>query len=993
LLIRKFPGNFLKESRRFIAVALAALMMVMPVFAGITISRSTGIVMTGADGVVFNDASGIVMTGADGFLTNGTNGIVMTGADGIVMTGADAFYEPNSVRMTSADGIVMTGADGIVMTGADGIVMTGADGTTYRANSVTITQANGIVMTGADGIVMTGADGVKQNGADGIVMTGADGIVMTGADGIVMTGADSIRAIGADGTIYSITPNGVTFSGVTGIVMTGADGINVTGATGIVMTGADGIVMTGADATRSGLQSVDPELAVQLTRLTDDSNVNAVIVYHQLPIDADIADLQTIGVQGGTRYRALPMITVTATRRQLVAISRLSSVRSIYGTRTLDSTLEPEVRAETGVNRVRTDRDLTIQNSGLPVSGRGITVALVDTGVDGTHGDLSGRVLQNVKLADTQSASAGFNYPVNLENVPDTDQAYGHGTFVAGVMAGNGLQSGGKYSGIAPGAKVVGLSAGDLNLIYVLEGFDYLLTRGAELGVRVVNCSFSANTVYDTNDPVNVATRMLTDRGINVVVSAGNAGPGTHSLNPYAVSPWVVSVGATDTQGRLTSFSSRGDFGSPLFHPTLVAPGFTVVSLRGSGITNVTGADGLANADAQRLSASELPFYTTASGTSFSAPQVAGAIALMLEANPSLTPAQVKDILEQSATPLPPYYQYEVGAGMLNVHAAVLQAAFPSRNIGAWRGTLNWGQVNFVNDPLVQFSGTALPATASDTTLAIPADALLASVQVSWGPFWSASQLGLSLYSPDGSLSGQSNVLALPGLTGNRQRVAVKLPAAGPWRASVKSGIGAVTTQSFVGVMEVGRAVYSPMNDIGGLSAAARSEIFQNIRSFVMQPNGSIFGPGLAVSRSDLATALVLGARVPQYSPGQSRYPDVQDASTTLFVESVQASPTGPLFYDASPGGNFRPADPASRLTAAVALVRAAGLSSEADAKKNAPLGFLDALSIPADLRGYVAVAVAHGFLVSDTYFRPQSSLTRAELAHAMVALETLATQ
>ena len=101
---------------------------------------------------------------------------------------------------------------------------------------------------------------------------------------------------------------------------------------------------------------------------------------------------------------------------------------------------------------------------------------------------------------------------------------------------------------------------------------------------------------------------MLTDAGINVVFSAGNTGPGAHTLNPYAAAPWVVSVGATDTQGRLASFSSRGDFANPLFHPTLVAPGVDVVSLRGSGVANVTGAEGLAGADIKRLSATELPY-------------------------------------------------------------------------------------------------------------------------------------------------------------------------------------------------------------------------------------------------------------------------------------------------------------------------------------------------------------------------------------------------
>ncbi|HLQ43966.1 MAG TPA: S8 family serine peptidase, partial [Planctomycetaceae bacterium] len=294
-----------------------------------------------------------------------------------------------------------------------------------------------------------------------------------------------------------------------------------------------------------------------LNRLTDDSNVDAVVVYHHLPNDADIADLQRLGVPGGTRYRVLPMIAVSCTKAQIAAISHLSSVRSIYGNRTLQWNLEPAARNLTGVERVRRNADLTRSNRGLPVSGRGVTVAVLDTGVDGTHGDLAGRVVQNLKLADTQSVGVGFNYPVAASSLPNTDQAYGHGTFVAGIIAGNGQQSGGKYAGVAPGANILGLSAGDASLLFVLSGFDYLLANGSSFGVRVVNCSFSANTVFDVNDPVNIATRMLTDNGTNVVFSAGNNGSGLDSLNPYSVAPWVISTGATDDHGRLADFSSR----------------------------------------------------------------------------------------------------------------------------------------------------------------------------------------------------------------------------------------------------------------------------------------------------------------------------------------------------------------------------------------------------------------------------------------------------
>src|SRR5256885_12952198 len=260
---------------------------------------------------------------------------------------------------------------GLQISSANGIVMTGADG---------------IVMTGADGIVMTGADGVLIPDANGIVMTGADGIVMTGADGIVMTGADSVRATGADGVAFSVAPDGLKFTGVTGIVMTGAVGIVMTGADGIVLTGADGLLPGALCPAASGLQSVDPELAVQLNQLTDDSGVNAVVVYHRLPSDSDLADLQRIGIVGGIRFHVLPAVTLTATREQIIAISKLPAVRSIYGNRTLSLTSEPEVREVTGVNRVWHDTELTSNNRGLPVTGNNVTVAVLDTGIDAAHG-------------------------------------------------------------------------------------------------------------------------------------------------------------------------------------------------------------------------------------------------------------------------------------------------------------------------------------------------------------------------------------------------------------------------------------------------------------------------------------------------------------------------------------------------------------------------------------------------------------------------------
>jgi hypothetical protein len=254
--------------------------------------------------------------------------------------------------------------------------------------------------------------------------------------------------------------------------------------------------------------------------------------------------------------------------------------------------------------------------------------------------------------------------------------------------------------------------------------------------------------------------------------------------------------------------------------------------------------------------------------------------------------------------------------------------------------------------------------------------------------------LGLSVYDQSGVLQGQSNTLNLPGLTGKRESVSLTTPAAGAVLINVRNTLGALgTPQQFYGVVEIARARYARMDDVDALNPSLREDIYQSLRSFTMWPIGSRFRADFGVSRADLATAMVLGGRVPQYLPGQSTYSDVRDSSTMLFVESVQASPTGALFIDVDKDGQFRPNDSVTRLAAAVALVRAAGLRSEAEAKAGTPLAFLDASGIPSELRGYISVAVSNGLLQADTTFRPNGTFTRADLAHAIAVIQRRATE
>lgn len=967
-----------------IALALAT----QPVVAGLSVIRSNGITLTGADGINFVGLSGITLTGADGFLAQRSNGITLTGADGITLTGADGitltgadgstYVGPNGITLAGADGITLTGADGITLTGADGITLTGADGSTYRADSFIFHQPSGITLTGADGITLTGADGIVRTAADGITLTGADGITLTGADGITLTGADSATGINSNGAVFDLThPSGITLTGADGITLTGADGITLTGADGITLTGADGITLTGADD-GSGMQSIDPELAIKLNEATDDSNINAVIVFHRAVTDSDILDLNQIGIAGGTRFRVLPAVYVTATRQQLIAVSRLPQVRSLYGNRTLSFNSDPYFGI-TGLQRMTQDADLRADSGGLGYAGRNITVAVLDTGLNSLHPDLAGRVVQNVRLADVQSVPVGFAYPAPLEGQVNTDLASGHGTLVAGIVGGSGSVSNGRYAGVAPATRFLGLSAGDASLLFVLSGFDYLLDRGPAYAVRVINCSFSAATIFDPNDPVNVATKMLSDRGVTLVFSAGNAGPGNGTLNPYAAAPWVISVGATDQKGVLASYSSRGSFGSQLQHPTLVAPGTNIVGPRSAiGTTGVTGIGG---ADTQRLTATDLPYYTTATGTSFSAPQVAGAVALMLEANPSLRPAEIKDILSRTATPLPRYFFHEAGAGMLNTHAAVLEAAFPEREMGAFRSTLSRSGVKFTTRTSQTFEQTVSPGSPASTNILIPASTVQAAVNISWG--LGANDLGLKVLGPTNTLLGESNYLNVPGLTGRREKVVLRSPTAQTVRA-LTSHTATGTQQTVFGSVELTQVSYPAFQDLASLSSESAAEAEASLISLLMLPDGRRFRPLATVTRSEFAESMVRSGVVPQYMASYPVYQDVRDRYTRSVVESVQANPNGKLMFDASSPGRFNPYSTTSKLAAAIAYVRAARLESAASASSLSP-AITDSLTIPAEWRGYVAVALSRGFISLDgNRFNASRPITRLELATAL---------
>lgn len=387
--------------------------------------------------------------------------------------------------------------------------------------------------------------------------------------------------------------------------------------------------------------------------------LRAVLTFDRYPDAAALRALRAAGLRVHA-FRALPMAAVLGTGLQIGRLPALPGLRSIHVDRRLRYFLDDSAPL-VGAPRAWSE---------LGVTGSGVTVAVIDSGIDALHRDLpyGSKVVQNVKLAPDLFGAG----PLVLEGLANTDTTSGHGTHVASTVAGSGAALAGKYRGIAPGARLVGVGAGEaLFILTALEAFDWVLQNRLKYGIRVISNSWGSSGAFDARDPINVASRLAHDSGLAVVFAAGNGGPGTNTLNPYCVAPWVICVAAGHKDGRtLAGFSSRGIAGDALYQPTLTAPGVDIAAARATtGIVMST----FFAVDLVNLGA-DAAYYAAASGTSMATPHVSGTVALMLQANPALTPDRIKSLLQSSATPMAGYARHEAGAGFLNAFEAVRAA-------------------------------------------------------------------------------------------------------------------------------------------------------------------------------------------------------------------------------------------------------------------------------------------------------------------------------
>lgn len=748
-----------------------------------------------------------------------------------------------------------------------------------------------------------------------------------------------------------------------------------------------------AGAAASGTAVVDPLIDKALNTA---SSLEVIVTFKGdgAPSSNQLSLLKTLGIETGLSMKSLPIAGVIATKSQIEKLAENPEVQSIYLNKKL-SYFNADATAITGVDKATTDDSFRKANGGLPVSGKGIGVVVNDSGVDGTHKDheFGKNLVQNVLGSTNLNALAPGLLPITYqENVPNTDTNSGHGTHVAGTVGGTGAMSGGKYEGAAPGADLIGYGSGAA--LFVLDGiggFDYAITHQQQYNIRVITNSWGSSGDFDPNDPINIASKKAFDRGITVLFAAGNEGPSENTHNPYAKAPWVISVAAGVKDGKLADFSSRGTKGvggtftmdgqewSWKDEPTITAPGVDIVSTRVIGPV----ASLAAQQDIETIETAYLPYYTTMSGTSMATPHVAGIVALMLEANPLLSPDEVKQILEQTATNMPGYETWEAGSGYVNAYAAIDNAF----NNTAYGKTVNATQTFYSNvqssTERKDFSVDYNPLTFVSTnqyefTVVEGMSSLTAKVDGAGVIGQTGNPINLVLIAPDGTEYSSGVSLLFP-LYYDRT-VSVTSPEAGTWKAEIRGIRGGDANPIGVGLPETVQGElaftkvsgFTGLNDIANHPAGDAIKMGVSERLFDGYSNGA-FKPDSLLTRAELAKYLVMGAEIKQSLPMAPSFTDVL-SSDLPFAEAATA--TGASFRDTQhnqqgvilpkAAGKFAPKDGVTRAELAYSFVQALGLQKEAQdfdgqltvQYNNERIAIADAAEVPTHLKGYVQLAL-----------------------------------
>ena len=376
---------------------------------------------------------------------------------------------------------------------------------------------------------------------------------------------------------------------------------------------------------------------------------------------------QAVRRVGGKVEKLLPIVDGFSAS---IPASAIPSLSATLGIRSLSLDAKVRVQATTDSSALKSVYPKATNADDMwkaGYTGKGITVALIDTGIADVP-DLSGRVLQVYN-----DITGTYSSCVNLSGESNCADSYGHGTFIAGVIAGNGASSAGAWKGVAPEANLVSIKIagrdGSSDVSNVLSAIQWVVSFKDRYGIKVLNLSLGTDgTQSYRTDPLNYAVERAWFSGITVVVSASNRGPGPGTISKPGDDPFVITVGAVDDRGtsglgddQLPNFSSRGPTAADgLAKPDIAAPGAHMISLRSVGSEIDTQFPTYVDGS-----------YRKGSGTSMSAGVVSGAVALMLQADPSMKPDRAKFALMATARKSASDNPLEVGSGTLDVYSTL----------------------------------------------------------------------------------------------------------------------------------------------------------------------------------------------------------------------------------------------------------------------------------------------------------------------------------
>ncbi|MES0874035.1 S8 family serine peptidase [Sinimarinibacterium thermocellulolyticum] len=800
-------------------------------------------------------------------------------------------------------------------------------------------------------------------------------------------------------------------------------------------------------------QCTDPEAATteRIGLLGEDELLEVIVSFDgEGPLGPDrIGLLERLGLRGYTLSR-LPIAGVLATRRQIEALQALPGVRSVRWNAPLS--YEDEVaRYLTSVDQAQAAPALR-NATGEPITGKGVTILVNDSGIDATHPDLAfgDKVVRNA-LGHLNLRSLTENQMVPftpIEGVPNTDLLGSHGTHVAGIAGGDGTASGGRFAGAAKGATLVGYGSGAV--VFVLDtlgGFDYalkLLDEAPELNLRIVTNSFGntgdVGTCFDPDDPTNIATKALADRGVIVVFSAGNSGSGQDTITGnFKKAPWVLVAANGEKSGLLAPSSSRGSLAHPSYtvevdgetfvvedRPTVVTPGTDYISARAVAADPFTPLDLQADIESGEIPPELIPFYTRKTGTSMAAPHLAGLTALLLEANPALTWREVKQIFKQTATNMPGYASWEVGAGFANVEAALAVALALRDDYGSTNHSQRgfYAEIGLGDASSERYTIDFAPVgPVSEVQFEVGDDIALVTAQWSQ-PLGNPCTCAVVLIDPEGTRYGSG--IALPLLGSNVAAVGRGIP--GTWTLTLR-GIGSVSgvpldpagvTNGIAGpgsadinVTQFTAAAPRGVDDVFGhpLEAFVLTAVAERLIDGL--PGG--FKPDLPLTRAQFAEYLMAwGVRQTRAHDGSLRFIDIPADAGHVAAAAEAVTRSGQLILSRDTaslplmplqGANFRPSAPVTREQVAYALVQAIGLQARAqghagtaltapDADGN-PVPVVDAADVDPALLGHVQEALNLRILdaeIEDGQARinPRGTVSRAE--YAAFAVRTFAT-